>query len=198
MSFPQRLFIFCIGALIGTILVVYIMKKRGLEKPEGPPETLEQAEIQAVPGILKAYDERRMPLDSPYIVGSFRQPGKNPGEYRRVAVLRGRLPGQLLRVVEIQKSLPNGMIELLKWRVMAADRVVAQLNPGTKPSELTSKLGEWGYRLLKKASESDAYVIQLDNSEPEAVDLAIKRIEGLGSPVVSVRPDYLDSHNTDL
>lgn len=198
MSFPQRLFIFCIGALIGTILVIYILKKRGLEKPEGPPETIEQAEIQAVPGILKAYDERRMPLDSPYIIGGFRQPGKNSGEYRRVAVLRGKLPGQELRVVEIQKALPNGSIELLKWRIMAVDRVVAQLKPESKPSDLTAKLAEWDYRLLKKADEPDAYVIQLDNGEPESVDLAIKRIEEIGSPVVSATPDYLDNQNSDL
>lgn len=192
MSFPQRLLVFCVGVGLGAIIAFYILRNRGLERPEGPPESAAQAEIEAVPAIMDAYQERQRPLQSPFIAGEFTQPGAQSGTYRRVLVLEGRQPGQRLRIVENQYAEADGTLKVDAWRIMAAGRVVVEIEAGTKAASLREPLAALGYRLLRKAAKPDHYVVAINAYEPESVDRAMEQIAALGPPVVKVSPDYLD------
>lgn len=196
MSFPQRLLVFGIGALLGALLCLYILNRRGLERPDAPPQTLLEAEREAIPGILAAYTEHREPLQSPYITAEFTQPA-GKAQYRRVLLLEGRMPGQRLRLEEIQSAKPGGQLVVQHWRVMAADRVVVTLAPEVPARWLKEPLAAWSYRLLRRGAGADAYVVQLSEHSPQAVDQAISRIGGLGEKVIKVEPDYLDKDDSD-
>lgn len=193
MSFSQRLLIFCVGIGLGALLSIYILRNRGLSDREGPPTTLAEAEHEAVPKILKTYEERQTPLESPFIIGEVSHPGPEVGTYRRVYVLEGRQPGQLLRVEELQRAQPDGQIKVEQWHVMAADRVMVMLKEGVPPSSLREALAEHNYRLLRKGNAPNAYVVTLDSHAPECVDVAIERIGSLGPQIIGVTPDYLDN-----
>ncbi len=192
MSFPQRLMVFCVGVGLGALLAFYIIKNRGLSEREGPPTTLAEAEVEAVPKILQTYEERGEPMQSTFIVGEFTQPGPEVGTYRRVLVIEGRQPGQLLRIEELQRAQPNGPMKVEQWRVMAADRAVISLKSGVKPASLREALAQYGYRLMRRGEEPGQYVISLGAHEPETVDLAIERLGALGPQITAVTPDYLD------
>lgn len=191
MSFPKRLMVFGFGAFLGALLCIYIIQRRGgFEPRDAPPRTLAEAEAEAVPGIIAAYEERRAPLESSYIVDAFQEPA-GEGQYRRVFVLEGRMPGQRLRIEEIQQAASRGL-EVVSWRVMAPDRVVMTLKAGLKPFTLKEKLAQWDYRLLRRGKAPDSYIVQLQANDAKAVDVAIKNISGLGEYIVSVTPDFLD------
>ncbi|MGE9297046.1 MAG: hypothetical protein ACQKBV_12235, partial [Puniceicoccales bacterium] len=110
MKFKERLKIFSIGAILGAILVSFIMAKRARDaEPELPnPETPEEIQRAATPGILQAYRERRSPMQSDFIEASKLYQHPDADKYRRVLILRGAEPEQILRIEEtIIKAAPG-------------------------------------------------------------------------------------------
>lgn len=192
MSFPQRLLIFFVGVLLGGLLSLYIIKQRGFERPGPPPQSLEEAEAEAIPGILKAYGERQEPMESRFIVDEFRERGSEAGEIRRVFILEGQMPGQLLRIEEWQTRGPYGRQQVNRWRVSAAARARIQLQPGTPPGSVRDLLDSHGARLLRRSDEPDTYVISITNSGARSVDNLIQALESTDEPILNVTPDYLD------
>lgn len=195
MKFKQRLIIFAFGALMGAVMVSIIKAKRAREH-EAPDPAIEapmtDTEIQreAVPGILQAYAERLVPMESDFIKATklYEHPAERT--YCRVLILEGELPEQLLRIEETIVKKPRGpMVDSV--RVMAADKLVVTLEPGSASNELADAIRPFGYRIRERADAPDAYIVTLGAKAPETVPDAMEQVSVVEN-VVSAQPLYLD------
>jgi len=199
-KFKERLKIFALGAVLGSILVSFIMAQRAQDaKPAvEDPETPEEIQRAAVPGILEAYRQRRAPMQSDFIEASKLYPHPDDRKYRRALILRGVNPEQVLRIEETVIKAPPGEGQdaerIAQVRVMAAGQVVAQLAEGAAPAELAEALRPMGYRLLRRGAQPNELVITLPGQVPESVPNALDAIAQLPQ-VTTVQPYYLDDQN---
>lgn len=191
MKFKDRLTIFIIGAILGSILVTVIKSQRAQPAAvvEGP-QTAEDIQRAAVPGILQAYQERGVPMQSDFIVASRLYPHSDDDTYIRALILQGEEADQTLRIEETVKKSPKGET-VPSVRVMAADRVVASLKPGAPSAELAAAMKPWGYRIVERGALPDSYILSLTEKRPDTVPEAIERIGALPI-VVTVTPLYYD------
>ncbi|MEO0796369.1 MAG: hypothetical protein AAFX93_14460 [Verrucomicrobiota bacterium] len=198
MNFKDRLKVFGVGVLLGGILVAVIKSRREPEQNERPsanayqsPEDIQRA---AVPGILEAYDERGVPMQSDFIAASRLYPHADENKYERVLVLKGQESEQVLRIVETIKKPVEGRDEgekVVNVRVMSVDQVRVELHPGSQSSKLANAIRPWGYRVLRRGDRENVYIVVLNSQEPEAVHDAIENLRTV--PEVSYgSPYFLD------
>lgn len=196
MKFKQRLIIFGFGALMGAIIVTIIKAQRAREnKPNEPaamvaPKTEVEIQREVVPGILQAYKERQVPMESDFIKASKLYPHPDENTYRRVLILQGQEEPQTLRIEETILKKPQGEF-VDSVRVMSADRLVVTLDPGASSSDFAHAIRDWGYRVKERADAPDAYIVTLGAKEPATVSDALRQINDVAH-VASASPLYLD------
>lgn len=187
----SRLKVFAVGFLIGCIVVAVIKLRKAPAEDAvvEEPKTTEEIQNEAVPGILKAYAERGVPMESQYIKAS-RTYAIDAERYRRALIIQGVAANQLLRIEEtILKEEPMERIE--SARVMAADRVWVKLEDGLASSELSTVIKPEGYRILRFEKENSRYLIQIPKVEIESVYEAVTYLSGLKGLVAESSLQYL-------
>ncbi|WP_309382986.1 hypothetical protein [Cerasicoccus frondis] len=196
MKFKQRLIIFGFGAIMGAIIVTIIKAQRARDREpatisaSAAPKTEVDIQREAVPGILQAYRERQVPMQSDFIKSSKLYAHPDDNTYRRVLILQGQEPEQTLRIEEtILKRAQGEVVDSV--RVMSADRLVVTLESGAASSELADAVQPWGYRIQNRGDAADQYILTLGAKEPETVADAIVNVSGVAH-VVSAQPLYLD------
>lgn len=189
----DRLKVFSVGFLVGCVIVTFVfMDRQFMKRPEELPTTEKAIQEQAVPGILKAYDERQVPMDSKFIKFERVYPS-DEGYYHRVLILSGAFEGQLLRIEEtIKKGGVGEPDRVTKVRVMSADKLRVKLKPERATHLFSDRIRSAGYRILRKAEAEGFYVISINASRPESVKQAIDYMRAQSDWVSDAIPDYLD------
>lgn len=188
MPFKQRLKIFAIGFLAGCALVMVILKNRNAgEREREVPATAEARRDAAVPGLRKVYEDRRMPLESRFIVEDASRMTQERGVRLRSLILEGEFSGQKLRVEEWIRG-----DEVIAWAVMAPDELILTLQPGVSTSQLTGPLHKLGIRMLRRGGAEDTVIVALADSRLNAVPDAIAQLADLSGLVRGAQPNYLD------
>jgi len=196
-NFKERLKLFGLGAVLGAILVTYIMaqRTRQAEPAIRDPKTPEEIQRAAVPGILKAYRERGVPMQSDFIAATKLYAHPDEDKYRRILILEGIQPEQRLRIEETIIKAPPGQGEagerIASVRVMAADRVVVELADGAATSDLAAQIKPLGFRLLARDTEPNSLIVSTPDQRPGSVTDAIARLSPLPQ-VVRVEPVFYD------
>ncbi len=189
MPFKERLKIFIIGAVLGSLLVSFIFYQRGFGDHKSEAEHADMALQQAIDGVAKAYASRIEPLQSRFLAEEVFEDTSIPLQQRRTFVIRGQLPGQELRIEELLESDESGQYHrVVDWSVLSPNQMLITLKPQLKPATLSKELKQWGYRFVGKTEIPDCYVIQLGDSSIAAIDTAKERIGGMDLGVVSVEP----------
>lgn len=195
MTLGNRLKVFLVGACLGGLISTVIMQERAKDAAPAAeePQTADEVQRQAVPGILAAYRERGVPMVSDHIVASRLYPHPDDNTYVRALILRGVTDAQVLRIEEtVVKSAPGRDLpeRVTGVRVMAADRAVVTLAPDTPSPDFAAALRPLGYRLLRRLSP-DRYLVQLETQRPETLPDALAQLSALPS-VTDATPEYLD------
>ncbi len=191
MKFKDRLTIFIIGAFLGAIIVTMIKSQRAQDKPVVvEPRTAVEIQRAAAPGVLQAYRDRGVPMESDFIKARKLYAHPDEDKYYRVLILQGQDPEQTLRIEETVTKSPQGE-RVGAVRVMSADRVIVQWRAGGASSELARALKPWGYRLDDRGECAGEYILTLGEKRPETVAEAVERIANIDG-VVSVEPLYYD------
>lgn len=194
MDFADRLKIFALGFTIGMVLLFFILSKREADHVELTfPDTPEEIQREAVPGILQAYEERRVPMDSKFIAEQRRKalPEKR---FQRTLLLRGKDPGQELIVVETLRQKQG--IELAERVIVwSPDRLVIRLLPGSTPAQLFDRLSPAGYRLLDEGESSGTVIVGLPEVSLEAFAAAQLQLAAQADLVASVETVVLGEVN---
>ncbi len=187
MSFKERLKIFGVGFVIGLVLLYFILSRRDLERPEMAfPETVEEIQREAVPGILEAYQERRVIMDADFkllVAEQYRR--QEDGTLLRVLLLQGKDPGQSLRVLEYSHEEAGvGLVDHVL--VTSADRVLVSLAEGQSTRELAEAIRPKGYRLEKR--DEAGIVVSIGAQSLPAYDEAVRFLEAQAGLVYGVSP----------
>jgi len=188
-SFKDRLKIFAVGFGIGLILLYFILSRRQLERPEIIfPETTEEIQREAVPGILQAYEERRVIMDSTFklLVEEQRYP-QSDGTLLRILLLQGKDPGQALRVMEYSHE-EAGVALVDRVSVTSADQVVVALVPGVNTRELAERVKPEGYRLDRRIEPDGGIVVDLGSTTLAEYESAQRYLQEQTDVVQGVSP----------
>lgn len=193
MSPKDRFKVFGVGFFIGCGIVSYIlMNKQSERKDEAMPATALEVQAQVVPGIIQAYEERRVPMESNFIELERTLP-VDEKFYERHLILKGSREGQIIRVEEyIEKGNGEFADTVQRWRVMAADRIRVVLKKGVSPKMLAESIKPDGYGVVRKLEQENGFIVSLPQSRPESVTVGVEKLLALSDLVVSAQPDYLD------
>lgn len=160
MTFPQRLLVFIIGILLGSVLVSYIMRERReaaaqhrTEEAELAPVGTEAIQRAAVPGIINAYNRHRKPMhDAKHVASAIVTAEDAPAGLRsRFILLRGK--GDADQVLGIREWIGEDADlvwgDVLDVRIFAADRVLVRVKPNTTREQLVTALEPLGMAIVR-------------------------------------------------
>ncbi|MEM8550449.1 MAG: hypothetical protein AAGF10_06625 [Verrucomicrobiota bacterium] len=187
MTFKARLKVFAVGFGIGMLLLYFILSRR--EAPavqEAWPDTPEAVQRQAAAGVLLAYQERRVPMESKFIADSTveRLPS---GEQFRQLLLQGKDSGQALLIEEFS-SQQQGMLLVEKVRVLSPDQLIVTLQPGAASSGLSDAIDPAGYRLLRRGQSEEEIVVGIGEVDLAGYMEAVTMLLELKTWVAAVEP----------
>ncbi|MGE9294292.1 MAG: hypothetical protein ACQKBW_11815 [Puniceicoccales bacterium] len=187
MSFAHRLKIFAVGFTVGLVILFVVLNKRQGERKElTAPPTAEAVQREAVPGVLEAYRERRVAMDSKFIAEQHRKP--LPGKaWMRILILRGMDPEQVLRIEEYTHE-ESGVDLVDRVVVMAPDRVEVTLTADATPSELAQASQPLGCHLLAKTPDGAGVIVGLGGSSLDDYAQAVEGLQALDQLVAGVQP----------
>jgi len=190
MKFKDRLIIFGFGLILGAILVTVIKSQQKRDRKQESPEPTTVVEIQraAAPGIIQAYEERRVPMQSDYVTGTQLYSLPEPNQFRRVLILQGQAEEQTVRIEEYITR--RGQEEVLnRVRVTSPDRLTVKVVPPTSSAQLADEIRPLGYRVVELGTMPNEFIVFLGAKKPETVDAAIEQI-GAMEIVDNVQPLY--------
>ena len=193
MAPKQRWMVFAVGFLIGSCIASYfLMTRLSKSKLQEDPQSVAEIEAQVVPRIFQAYAERRVPMESRFIMDE-KVVAIDADHYQRTLILQGEREAQIVRIVEtVQKGHGQFADTVQDWRIMAARRVIVQVKPEVTSPDFSRAIRQSGYRLLAERNAPNVYVIGLPDHRVESVDIAIDYFQGLVDWVIEATPDYLD------
>ena len=187
MSFADRLKIFGLGFVIGMVILFFILSRRQGERKElTAPPTAEAVQMEAVPGILEAYRDRRVAMDSKFIAEQHRQPLAD-GTWKRTLILRGMDAEQVLRLEEFTHE-DSGVDLVDRVVVMAPDRLIVKLAAGASPPQLAEAIHPLGMSLLAKTPDGTGVTVDIGGSSLAAYRQAVERLQALPTLVADVQP----------
>lgn len=161
MSFAQRLVFFIIGIALGSVFVGYIMQQRraaaGHDKQVEAalaPVGAEAVQRAAVSGIMRAYNQRQVPMQSEYIKNEVLVADEpRPGFTERYLLLRGMEPEQVLLIREVSASDADKVWgQLEEVRIMAADRVQVRTAPDVSRPQFEQALAAHSMHIVRGLS----------------------------------------------
>lgn len=158
MNFTQRLTVFIIGIILGSVLASYIMRQRkaaaGEEKEVAAmlaPLGSEAVQREAVSGIISAYNRHQVPMHSEFIEDETSVEGSpQAGLTARYLLLRGAQPEQVLLIYEVTEADADKIWgQLEEVRIMAADRLQVRTASGVSREELAAALKPIGMQIIR-------------------------------------------------
>ncbi|MBC2596047.1 hypothetical protein H5P28_17405 [Ruficoccus amylovorans] len=187
MKFADRLKIFAVGFTVGMVLLFFILSKRQGDRNElTAPRTAEEVQLEAVPGILHAYRDRRVAMDSKFITEQHREPLPD-NRWKRTLILRGMDPEQVVRVVEFTHE-EAGYDLVDRVVVMAPDRLTVTLPAGVSPPQLAEAVHPWGYRLTEKTADGTGVLVAIGGNSLADYRQAVERLQSLSDLTTDVQP----------
>lgn len=176
MSFPQRLAFFILGIALGSVLAGYLMQRSRVSagreaeaKAVLAPVGAEAIQRAAVPGIIRAYNQRQVPMQSEYIKSEVFVEGQpQPGLTERYLLLRGMETEQVLGIREVAATGADPVWgQLEDVRILAANRVRVRVAPGVSREQFAAALAPLDMHIVRGlATEASA-----DPSVPMVVTL---------------------------
>lgn len=158
MNFTQRLAFFVLGIVIGSVFVGYIMQQRrtvAAERKQADaavaPVGAEAIQRAVVPGIMTAYNQRRVPMQSEFIKSIVEVPDEpRTGFTERYLLLRGIEPEQLIAIREVAPSDADKVWgKLDDVRIFAADRVQVRIPETATREQFAAALEPLGMHIIR-------------------------------------------------
>lgn len=182
MNSSNRITVYLVGFIFGTILVsMIVMRRQARNAPAEDPWLAQQQQVSA-----DGYDP--LPAGLPEVMADGHilafgfLPQKENAE-ERVWLLNFRSAYPYVRIVE---NLTSGEIEY-----MAADQVVLELAPGVDVTSLKPMLDELGLRLRNFNRKYRVAVVGVLHTGIDAVPDTIKALQPWASLFSSAKPDII-------
>ncbi|MDP0495752.1 MAG: hypothetical protein Q7Q73_06040 [Verrucomicrobiota bacterium JB024] len=187
MSLAQRLKIFAVGFAVGMVILFIILSKKQGDRIElTAPPTAEDVQLEAVPGVLDAYRDRRVAMESKFIAEQHRTPQPD-GTWKRLLLIRGMDPEQVLRIEEYTHE-DSGIDLVDRVVVTAPDRLLVNLAKDVSPHQLAAEIHPLGYRVLAKTDDGEGVIVGLGEASLKGYAEAVERLEAMPVLVVAVEP----------
>jgi subtilisin family serine protease len=201
MSRPIKTFALVLALLLAVLAWLAQPKARKAPYSHQPPPTVSPSHAAAAPAVIP---ERPAPspdaslpeVKSGRVIETLTVPDQKTNQSHEITLLQTSFKYPLLRKEQSTSSSNPNQFQPGSLSVFVGDHLLIKLQPGRSESDLKARLPSLNAKIRRRLSDSDHYLVALNNPSIAAFDQLRSALEKSPDLIAYAEPDYIVHHQS--